>query len=182
MEAVLLPHVIKGTVREMESTKESSLYDEAIRLAESLVRSEMRLAQLKSLNAPEGCISAEREIVGGRMEHVMCSELAERFLPQARTVLAMRQHRLDYLYRNTYLGQCHDRLDGLFVELAHSETIDADIESRGQALDALEAAIRAGNRGNISAALVTIFEFIVNDFTFAKDELPPLPPLYQVPK
>lgn len=165
----------------MESTNQSSPYVDAIRLAESLVRSEMRLAQLKSLNAPEGCISAEREIVGGRMGHVMGSELAERLLPQARTVLAMRQHRLDYLNRNTYLGECHDRLDSIFVELAHSETIDADIESRGQALNVLETAIRAGRRGNIAAALVTICEFAINDLTFAQEELPPLPPLYSFP-
>lgn len=166
----------------MESTKQCSPYDEAIRLAESLVRSEMRLEQLKKLNAPEGCISAEREIVGERMDHVMSSKLAERLLPQARTVLAMRQHRLDYLYRNTYLGQCHDCVDSLFVELAHSEPIDADIESRGQALDILKAAIRSGHRGNIAAVLVTIFEFIVSDLTFAKEELPTLPPLYEIPR
>lgn len=157
-------------------------YRDAIAAAESLVRSELRLAKLKSLNAPVGCLSTEREVVGDRMSNIVLNELALKLLPQARNILSMREKRLEFLMHRTFLGQCHDKVDDLFVEFAHScEETDEEYETRQEALDVLAKALRTGDGSNACAVLVNIFEFIANDLLFRTEELPPLPPPYKLP-
>jgi hypothetical protein len=153
----------------------------AIKSAESLVRSEMRLTNLAKLNAPPTIISEEREVVGGRMADIISDDLAQQILPQARQILLMREMRVEYLHRNTLLGKCHDHFDTLFNELAHSCDIDVPCSTVTEALKILENAIRSNHEGEVACALLAVLEFVMHDLTFRAEELPPLPPAYRLP-
>jgi hypothetical protein len=154
---------------------------QAIARAERLVESDERLSKLKTLNAPETVISREREIYGQNMGNVLCDQLAERLLPQARIRSSMRQARSQYLRKSTFLGLFKTRVEDLFLLVAHQEGEAAEYESKEDCLDLFEKAIFSGDQLSIVGLLANLLTFVEQDLVNRNEELPPLPHCYTIP-
>ena len=162
-------------------SEQKKIIRQAIARAEKMVKSEKVLTKLKAHKAPEAVIAHEREIVGQDMENILSDQLAEKLLPQAQNIAEMREARLQYLSSCTFLGSSKARFEDLFIEFAHQDGDLENFESREQALDVLEKAIRSGNQITIVATISNILEFIEQDMVFRDEELPPLAPRYVIP-
>lgn len=161
--------------------EQKQIIQTAIARAERIIRSEERLTSLKAHNAPETVITYEREIVGENMGNLVADELAVQLLPQARNIAAMRHDRLQYLSSNTFLGSCKTRFEDLFLDFAHQDGELDQFETKGEALDVLERAIRSGNQLTIVGTIANILDLIEQDLVYRDEELPPLPPRYSIP-
>lgn len=93
----------------------------------------------------------------------------------------MREDRLQYLSKNTFLGFCSNRLQDLFIEVSHQDGEIEGYETGEEALDVLEKAIRSGDRLNIVGTIANILIHIQRDLALRDEELPPLPLRYAVP-
>ena len=161
--------------------EQKQIIQKAIARAERMIRSEERLTSLKAHNAPESVITYEREIVGQNMGNLVSDKLAEQLIPQARNIAAMRHDRLQYLSRNTFLGSCKTRFEDLFIDFAHQDGELDPFDTKEEALDVLERAIRSGNQITIVGTIANILDFIAQDLVYRDEELPPLPPQYSIP-
>src|ERR1035441_5203061 len=150
--------------------EQKQIIQKAIARAERMIRSEQRLTSLKAHNAPESVITHEREIIGENMGTLASDELAERLLPQARNIAAMRDDRLRYLSSNTFLGSCKTRFEDLFIDFAHQEGEVDQFETKEEALDVLERAIRSGNQLTIVGTIANILDFIEQDLVYRDED------------
>src|SRR5665213_4514074 len=102
-------------------SKQEQVIRQAIARAERMVGSEERLTKLKTLEAPEAVINHERENIGQNMGNIFSDRLADKLLPQARNIAAMREVRLHYLSNHTFLRSSKARFEDLFIEFEHQD-------------------------------------------------------------
>lgn len=162
-------------------SEQEQVIRQAIARAERMVGSEERLTKLKTLEAPEAVINHERENIGQNMGNIFSDQLADKLLPQSRNIAAMREARMQYLSSHTFLGSCKARFEDLFIEFAHQEGDPENFETKEEALDVLEKAIRSGDQVTIVGTISNILDFIGQDMVYRNEELPPLPPQYIIP-
>jgi hypothetical protein len=162
-------------------SKHQQIIQLSIERAEKLVRSADLFTKLKDLSAPETVITSGREIVSQNIGDTFSDKLAKKLLPQAQNIASMRETRFQYLSKNTFLGFCENRFEDLFIEFACQDCAIEDYETKEEALDVLERAIRAGNQGAIVGTIVNVLKFIEQDLVYRDEELPTLPPRYIIP-